>query len=295
MKKLLAPLLLAVATTGCITEVDVGSCNNAVLEFKYFADGDDDVFPEYINSVTCAVYDSNGTALLETTLSQSDLQAFQGLKMRLDATGDYRVVAWGNIGQETSVDKGSGYLGAVNTAHSAGQAVRTHDPLYLGTLDFTIKNTGERKEMEVIFHSAHITFIAELEPGPASTSPSDYSISIGKFPVAVDHTGATGGEKVHFSPAFERAEILGLGAPAMYTARCELPRFKEDTESEVIVRGKDSDEVLATVNLPSYLATNHILITTREEVIVRMLIRTNGTQITIKMPDWKQDDVIPQI
>ncbi len=98
--KILIPIFLSLLCQACITEVDVGACNNTVIRFEYLADGQDDVFPDYITSVTYCIYDGEGKIVTQATLDKGRLDEFQGLKIRLWNTGAYRLVAWGNFGTD---------------------------------------------------------------------------------------------------------------------------------------------------------------------------------------------------
>ncbi|MCI9607042.1 MAG: FimB/Mfa2 family fimbrial subunit [Muribaculaceae bacterium] len=293
--KIIAPVLLAFSAASCITEVDVGMCDNTVVNFKYYADGSEDVFPDYISSVSCLLYDSENRLVSETDLTSAELTEFQGVRLQISDPGEYRMVCWGNSGVETTLtpDGDSGHHLATNTAFANGATPRTHDPLYLGTLEFSITHAGDIKEdFEVIFHAAHITLIATLEAGDNSRAAEldSYTLEIEGMPVAVTHLGETTGDMTTYKPEFKPAASSGL-----LTATCELPRFDENTPAMVHVVNNTLGEKAASVSLSKYISDNAIVLTGREEVIVEMTIRLNGTQVSITFPGWKHDQVTPRV
>jgi len=139
---ILIPVVVLLLCPACITEVDVGACNNTVIRFEYLADGQEDVFPEYISSVTYCIYDGEGGIVTQATLDKNMLDEFQGLKLRLHSAGDYSLVAWGNLGTHCELyyeEK----LSEGKVAHPS-ETPGTFDRLYLGTLSFNLESVDGR-------------------------------------------------------------------------------------------------------------------------------------------------------
>ena len=67
---LLSFLSLALGCVSCLTEVEVGGCNNAVVRFEYMADGAEDCFAEYISAVDYYIYDEQGSLVIASRLDR---------------------------------------------------------------------------------------------------------------------------------------------------------------------------------------------------------------------------------
>ena len=91
LSRILVTVYLSLLCQACITEVDVGACNNTVIRFEYLADGDEDVFPEYITSVTYCIYDSEGEIVTQASRDKEEIVYGES---DLDADADLRV-SWG--------------------------------------------------------------------------------------------------------------------------------------------------------------------------------------------------------
>ena len=152
---ILIPVVVLLLCPACITEVDVGACNNTVIRFEYLADGQEDVFPEYISSVTYCIYDGEGGIVTQATLDKNMLDEFQGLKLRLHSAGDYSLVAWGNLGTHCELYSEE-KLSEGKVAHPS-ETPWTFDRLYLGTLSFNLESVDGRHEWVAPLHSAHVT------------------------------------------------------------------------------------------------------------------------------------------
>lgn len=283
---ILIPVLILMLCPACITEVDVGACNNTVIRFEYLADGPEDVFPDYISSVTYCIYDGEGGIVTQATLDKTMLDEFQGLKLRLQSAGDYSLVAWGNLGTYcglTSHDK----LADCNVAHSSDEP-RTFDQLYLGKLDFNLESTDGRHEWLARFHSAHVTLNAYIQ-STMDDAASTYTLEAGPFATAVANDGSTFGTQRMYCPEFAPDNDGRIKATAW------LPRFDENTPAEVKVYNTISESYVASVMLADYISANDIRITGVEEAVIDILISVTGTNISIKFPGWKPKPVYPGI
>lgn len=281
---LLAAVLLVVCTS-CVTEVDVADCENTFLRFEYMADGESDVFPDYISSVTCCFYGEDGELVKQETVDKQALDMFQGLKVRLPRKGNYSLVAWGNVGDNCRLATESL---AEAKVWIADETLQTLGPLYLGNLDFSLDSTDGAHEWTVRFHSAHITLNAYIR----STLPdgaSAYSIRIGKFPAAVAADGDTPGPDKTYIPVFKKNE------GDLLESKTQLPRFAEDTDAVIEVFSTITGQKVASVSLAEYMAANGLRVSGIEEAEIDVLIAVTGTNISIRFPGWKPRPVYPKI
>lgn len=223
---ILIPVVVLLLCPACITEVDVGACNNTVIRFEYLADGQEDVFPEYISSVTYCIYDGEGGIVTQATLDKNMLDEFQGLKLRLHSAGDYSLVAWGNLGTHCELYSEE-KLSDGKVAHPS-ETPGTFDRLYLGTLSFNLESVDGRHEWVAPLHSAHVTLNAYIQ-STLSEAAGAYAIRVGKFATGVSNSGETLGPDRDYCPVFTD-DIEGRIKSTTW-----LPRFDENTEATIEV------------------------------------------------------------
>ena len=283
---ILIPVVVLLLCPACITEVDVGACNNTVIRFEYLADGQEDVFPEYISSVTYCIYDGEGGIVTQATLDKNMLDEFQGLKLRLHSAGDYSLVAWGNLGTHCELYSEE-KLSEGKVAHPS-ETPGTFDRLYLGTLSFNLESVDGRHEWVAPLHSAHVTLNAYIQ-STLSEAAGAYAIRVGKFATGVSNSGETLGPDRDYCPVFT-ADIEGRIKSTTW-----LPRFDENTEATIEVFSTISESNVASVKLSDYISANNIRITGVEEAVIDVLISVSGTNISIKFPGWKPKPVYPSI
>lgn len=283
---ILIPVVVLLLCPACITEVDVGACNNTVIRFEYLADGQEDVFPEYISSVTYCIYDGEGGIVTQATLDKNMLDEFQGLKLRLHSAGDYSLVAWGNLGTHCELYSEE-KLSEGKVAHPS-ETPRTFDRLYLGTLSFNLESVDGRHEWVAPLHSAHVTLNAYIQ-STLSEAAGAYAIRVGKFATGVSNSGETLGPDRDYCPVFTD-DIEGRIKSTTW-----LPRFDENTEATIEVFSTISENNVASVKLSDYISANNIRITGVEEAVIDVLISVSGTNISIKFPGWKPKPVYPSI
>ncbi len=283
---ILIPVVVLLLCPACITEVDVGACNNTVIRFEYLADGQEDVFPEYISSVTYCIYDGEGGIVTQATLDKNMLDEFQGLKLRLHSAGDYSLVAWGNLGTHCELYSEE-KLSEGKVAHPS-ETPGTFDRLYLGTLSFNLESVDGRHEWVAPLHSAHVTLNAYIQ-STLSEAAGAYAIRVGKFATGVSNSGETLGPDREYCPVFTD-DIEGRIKSTTW-----LPRFDENTEATIEVFSTISESNVASVKLSDYISANNIRITGVEEAVIDVLISVSGTNISIKFPGWKPKPVYPSI
>ncbi len=283
---ILIPVVVLLLCPACITEVDVGACNNTVIRFEYLADGQEDVFPEYISSVTYCIYDGEGGIVTQATLDKNMLDEFQGLKLRLHSAGDYSLVAWGNLGTHCELYSEE-KLSEGKVAHPS-ETPGTFDRLYLGTLSFNLESVDGRHEWVAPLHSAHVTLNAYIQ-STLSEAAGAYAIRVGKFATGVSNSGETLGPDREYCPVFTD-DIEGRIKSTTW-----LPRFDENTEATIEVFSTISESNVASVKLSDYISANNIRITGVEEAVIDVLISVSGTNISIKFSGWKPKPVYPSI
>lgn len=72
-----------------------------------------------------------------------------------------------------------------------------------------------------------------------------------------------------------------------------IASFEEDTQAVVMVFDSKSGEKVAEVSLREYMAEHGIRLAGKEEIVIEMLISISGTNVTIKLPVWEEDNIFP--
>lgn len=287
LSRILVTVYLSLLCQACITEVDVGACNNTVIRFEYLADGDEDVFPEYITSVTYCIYDSEGEIVTQATLDQNRLGEFQGVKLRLPSAGTYSLTAWGNLGGDCVLESQETLSGG--RVVLPGENPKTFNKLYLGKLDFDLESVDGRHEWTAPMHSVHVTLNAYIQSTSDEFSASDFMLKVGEFATGVSNSGEILGPQRIYTLGFSEGEN------AMLEASAWLPRFNEHTSATIEVCSAATGNRITSVDLAGYISANNIRLTGVEEAVVDILISVSGTNISIRFPGWKPKPIYPSI
>ncbi len=103
--KILSLAVLLLIMSGCLRD-KLTECspiepnNNVKIDFTLFGGG---VFTDDVTSVIAVLFDDEGTYIPPAiTINKDSLEQYAGMEMALDP-GDYRMVFWANIGENTEV------------------------------------------------------------------------------------------------------------------------------------------------------------------------------------------------
>ena len=277
---------------GCTT-AEMGGCKNAIVNFEYRGDGTSDLFRDHIANVSYYVYNAAGSQVASGRLESADLSFFRGFRLRLEA-GTYDVVCWGNLEHYCQVAGGNRKEEAhiINIAHTTGGTPRSYDPLYYGKASLNISDIEGQETAIVTFRSAHITLWAYTK------GVTDYDEK-GENRPPVFHVGGFNSEY--------NFECVGSGIPLSFSpeavykqeyqvsmARCEVPRFMENTSSQLKVYRQSDYKLLEVVELEQFIADNNIEITGREEVTIPILFDFQGIGVEVRMPSWDEVGITPE-
>ncbi|WP_301348769.1 FimB/Mfa2 family fimbrial subunit [uncultured Duncaniella sp.] len=283
--KILVPVFVLLLCQACITEVDVGACNNTVIRFEYFGDGKDDVFADNVSSVTVCVYDSEGKLVTQVTIDKDSLKDFPGLKLRLPETGSYTVVAWGNLDDDCKLESQDKYTDGRVVVD--GDNPDTFDKIFVGKIEFELDDLDGRKEMEIPFKSGHVTVNTYIQSSLDETPK--YMVKMGEFASGISNSGDPVGPMRYYQTDFTTTP------EGRHEAVTHLPRFSEDTDAVLEVYDTATGTLVASVKLAEYIAAHGIKLTGVEDAVIDVLIAISGTNISIKFPGWKPKPVYPSI
>ena len=277
---------------GCTT-AEMGGCKNTVVTFKYTGDGTTDLFGDFIANVTYFIYDAAGVQVASGRMEPADLSLYRGFQLRL-GEGEYEVVCWGNLEhycQAVNTER-KDEAQVLNIAHSSGKEPQTGDPLYYGKTTFRVDDTEGRATATVTFHSAHITIwaytkgITDYDEKGVNRPPVFY---VGGFESRYDFECNSGGNPLSFCPetVYKEEQMISM-------ARCEVPRFNENTTSLLKVYKQSDYKLLEVVQLEKFIADNGIEISGKEEVTIPVLFDFHGLGVEVRMPSWEEGGVQPE-
>ena len=306
------PLVSFVLLASCIKE-NMEGCDRCIV-FEYYADGETDVFPNHITSVSLYVFD-NENQLVEPSrlggknpirLEQNDLKREQGITLPLNH-GVYRLVGVGNDYEKTEVyNANCGEMPNITFRHPncLNSEVEGNDSLYLGSKLIEIDENEVYFKDVVRFYSSHLKVQYTVKDYVNPNIDSDVSSlatragylelrvknlrSQTAFDQAHDKNLAEG-EKVVYNPELkfntENGDHVAYFHIMRHTADC-------DVEFELIDRA--TGHVVHTLKLADFLAefSSEIDVTKQEVLIpIEVIFKSVGVEVTI--PDWVVNDVTP--
>ena len=289
MKLLKTLLFLSILLlTGCLKN-DMDNCPyNLMLAFRYYGNESVDQFSKMINGVTLYVFNDNGRLVDIKNLSRSSLEAQQGINLKLEP-GKYRFVCWGNAFAETTFS-GESTLSTLLLQHpnqASGLAIPTNDELYYGDLNIDLPKHDIIAE-DIVFSSAHIHL--EIYTKGSGTSTRLPSMEIQNLHPQYDHTMTTTGSQVTYYP-----KVKYDPEKKAAFAKLQVLRFADDNPVKIEIKDPDnSGNSIANVNLKEFMVKNNIHVNGIHEATIKVLVEFNDMDISITIPDWKQEDIKPE-
>lgn len=271
----------------------MGGCNNASVTFEYSGDGANDTFRQHIANVTYYVYDASGTRIATGRLESSALATFRGFQLQLEK-GTYEVVCWGNLEHYCQPNHAERKETAkiVNLAHVENADAVNYDPLYYGTTTVEVADVNQKSDVIVKFHSAHIT-IWMYTKGTVTLNPDGTPrppvFHVGGFHSEFDFNGKGGGIPMSFTP-----EAIYKEEKQICMARCEVPRFTEDTPSLLKVYNSADQQLLEVVEIGKFIEDNNIQIEGKEEIEIPILLDFMGLGVVVRLPTWDEVGAVPE-
>lgn len=287
LTKLFVPAFLLLLCPACITEVDVGACENTEIKFEYPAGEEGSYLPDEVESITYLVYDSEGNLVLKGTIDKKDLDDGLGnIKFRLPDGGDYKIVIWGNTGDNCIFEGEDHYetLHVVNPSPNPDD----FDKIYIGEIDVNLDSPDDLSQTEIPpVHNSNVTIDITLD-STLEEGGTDYVVKIGPLPSGIDKDGNPTGPYVYYEPKLVEDE------DGKIVTVIDVPPFGPDTDAVIQIIDPKTGEVVAEVPLKDYIEENDIDLST-EDPKIEIEIAVSGTTITVKFPGWKPKPVYPHI
>lgn len=188
-------LLLTGAVASCVYDDKAADCDNVILRFIYYADGEENVIQDYLHGIDVYIFDGKGKLAAKAHLTEQEIRA--GMPLELDLPdGIYHAVAFGNDFDNTSLEN---VLTPVDleriSMYNPNSEKQTNDRNYFGKHTFEVTSSEEYfrpvVEETVEMKSAHTELRIGVKglPGPENPERMPYYIELSGAVPAMDING----------------------------------------------------------------------------------------------------------
>ena len=277
--------------TGCIRE-DRSDCTcDVLLSFIYMGDGDDDIFPEKIDQVNMYVYSAADNSLAgEYVFDQDALTAEQGAHLHL-FPGNYRIVCWGNMFENTQVEKTYSEAKVAEPVWFKSDSYTGTDPLYFSDVEISVPESLQDVTETCEFESSHIDMYVKLKGFKGAMGQSGEEVAVN-----VSHTGCPAYTDFFNVPAAEKCEVMPeiMDDPEdedSYIMQYNVLRFTEDEATSLILTNSADGNEIYTVSIPDFIDRYEVEVDGKQEAAVAIQI-TLGP-VGVEVVEWNIEDVFP--
>lgn len=301
-----ALVIALLGLSGCIRE-NIDDCETPVeINFLYFGNGIVDIFQDRVDSVLMYIYEMPSERLQQTVrISRDELEAFQGVKLRLNP-GDYRIVCWGNAGEGSTVDLDGKRI--MSSDYAAGSEPSGIEELYHGSIDLSVPLTLRPVEEDMVYSASYIMMRVELlgfaylgnpEVGGASVASEaaadDATVRFiqGNHSASIDFSNVPSTEVTDYVPVLGDHPDEGQS----YLADYLVPRFGNDTGAQLKIVRNDTGETIFDRPLSDVMDELDIELDERNEQMVNLRFRLSVSEgvITINVIGWNTEIVFPEL
>lgn len=277
--------------TGCIRE-DRSDCTcDVLLSFIYMGDGDDDIFPEKIDQVNMYVYSAADNSLAgEYVFDKDALTAEQGAHLHL-FPGNYRIVCWGNMFENTQVEKTYSEAKVAEPVWFKSDSYTGTDPLYFSDVEISVPESLQDVTETCEFESSHIDMYVKLKGFKGAMGQSGEEVTVN-----VSHTGCPAYTNFFNVPAAEKCEVMPeiMDDPEdedSYIMQYNVLRFTEDEATSLILTNSADGNEIYTVSIPDFIDRYEVEVDGKQEAAVAIQI-TLGP-VGVEVVEWNIEDVFP--
>ena len=297
-KVLLLPLtvLLMALLSSCVYE-DLSKCPEPRLRFVYYADGSDNVLPNYIKDGQLYMYDESGAVCYTQQLTRRDLA--EGIQLPVLTFAQYRVIAWANVTDQSQIANSDQLTKADITAQPDNKGIyRGTDSLYRAELLLDLRDTPQG-EYIVPFSSAHIGLDVVVKGydtfHPGAGAPQIEILSGGMHYNFVEHPAGIPLPDAYkpFVPYVGHSE-----RDDMYRARFDLFRFTDAQAPTLRLTDSKTGQEIVTIRISDYLKSHNLTFDKLHEANLPILITFTDSgsailNVIIKPFEWGSINIKP--
>lgn len=295
-------LLLPLLFGGCIKEY-LEKCpvtaDNVRLGFVYTGDGADDIFLDVMNGVSVYVYDPEGRKVSEKTLDRQALERERGVSLTLEE-GEYRVVCWGNVSDNSQVAGAEDYATAVvhHPLYASGGRIPTNDHLYYAAYETLAVPAGGGTAAETLeFRSAHIDleiYVKGENVGRQSIPVVEVTNLYPEYDFSMNPTMqrlASGYNTATYYPVCSYDDGKGCASAIL-----SVMRFASDDPVEIVLREDVEGEPIHVLAVEDFISSSGIRVEDLQECRLPVQITFNrDLSVDITIPEWETPDVKPEL
>lgn len=292
--KIIFFLSVVVLVAGCIKE-NLDDCRNVALYFQYMADGDHDVFSQYVEKIDLYVFDGQDRLVESVSYGRDKLPGVQGKPLLRLVPGKYRMVAVGNAYKRTRVvGLEGGDFSKMYFQHphwGSGEVIRGHDHNYIGNCYVEVAPAALSRDT-VVLKSAHIDVSVEIKGvGEPGHPKAGYSLDFEKMNAQTDLENRvnTGAWEV-CSPE------LAYDAEKDVLRTVDFVLFRMDTCCNHLLRLTDAREkTVVEIDIDRFIREHREIDMTKQEVLLPIEIEFTRIGVEVRIPSWYIEDVTPEI
>lgn len=279
---MLISLFVSLSLTGCISE-DLEGCiiNTTKVNFKYLANGDQDVILKYVDHLTVFIYDKSTGDLFETREITLDDKSKTKMELKHLPGGTYSFVVWGNLSSYSEVG-GIGNIGqGVINQVSGGKGLKSSDRLYFSRGDVHIKEISNNS-VDLLLKSAHVKFDVTVK-GLAEMPSLHISHQVQGFDMNMN---IIEGDLVGFNPVLEKSD-----KPNLFRGQFNVLRPQAGfLESKLTMTTSTLER--HEVSLKDFIAMHYpqISMSKTQEIKIEVLFEFSNLGINVTVPNWDVDD-----
>ncbi len=294
-KSVLFVVLAAFLAVCCIRE-DLDDCYSVNhLIFSYKGDDIKEIFPEKINRVELFVFDDENN-FVESLVVPDEQVAQRTATLPPLKEGTYRIVCIGNT-YSTGTDglDSRNYRNMYFASDDCLSGAQMHgdDSLYYASALYEVESyltQTEEKTQVVEFASSHYDLLVEVVGLPADNNTkagSSARLEMCGLTPRTDFENEVTGASTDY-------ELETSYAAGILSARTNIMRHSNHEDVNLHFYAAGASEPTVTVNLAEFLAANPLVDCRKHEVLIPIrIIVGNNAEVTITVPEWYIEQVIP--
>lgn len=298
-------LPVTVLMSGCIKE-DLDDCRNVSFSFRYLADGDKNVLPQYINKINLYVFNEENRLVDTQYYNQDALKSDDTDPTFRLPEGTYTVVALGNVYERTAISGLETYGWETTIFHHPGwktdEVISGHDHNYLGRKTIHVPGGNVYLHEVVDLYSSHINVSVEVQ---GLKIPTDTRANV-TYELSFENANAETNFKNEIVAGKRGTcypEFTLDAASRIYRTDPDFALFRMDRggvltddccRHMLVLRDAVTDEILTTVDIRGFLEKNKDKVdVTKQEALLPIFIKFTPVEVTVELPEWYIKDVTP--
>ena len=226
----------------------------------------------------------------EYVFDKDALTAEQGAHLHL-FPGNYRIVCWGNMFENTQVEKTYSEAKVAEPVWFKSDSYTGTDPLYFSDVEISVPESLQDVTETCEFESSHIDMYVKLKGFKGAMGQSGEEVAVN-----VSHTGCPAYTDFFNVPAAEKCEVMPeiMDDPEdedSYIMQYNVLRFTEDEATSLILTNSADGNEIYTVSIPDFIDRYEVEVDGKQEAAVAIQI-TLGP-VGVEVVEWNIEDVFP--